>query len=494
LIRTSPAGRLSAVAGLDDLVQLQKTVLDVADPGVVRLTVARGPGGRDHRGVVSGIVGDLHLPGSQMDRVHRPQVRIGHVQFEIVGPRLDADDEDRPQQSNHGHACPVGCSELRPGLTFRPPRLCYPCVGAARLPKRPTHLEDQGPVGRSLVRSQAVLTATLAIVSALIGLGLGEGVVRLLGLAPEVARILVDGAESRLKVSESPLQGYELKPGFTSRVHPGYRVNSQGLRGPERAIPKPPGVFRIALVGDSVVEGFKIRQDEDTISGQLESLLGGEGVEVLNAGVRGYNTQAEVELLRRQVLPYEPDLAIVVFVRNDHHDLNRHTGASWDYSRPRWAEGLFIHSHLFRLAAFRLNWFHFREELDPDYLDDRLGQAQTGDNVSAGLDDLARLSRAHGLPAIVVVWPNFGKTIKDPGGLVEPHSDRLRVETLAGPHDIPVIRLREAFARDYAERGRGQPTPRKLYTFDGMHPNPEGTRVAAAILAQLIEDRRLLNR
>ncbi len=349
-------------------------------------------------------------------------------------------------------------------------------------------------MGRSLVRSQAVRTAALVVVSSLIALGLGEGVVRLLGLAPEVARILVNGGEGRLKASESPLQGYELKPGFQSRVHPGYRVNSHGLRGADRAVPKPPGVFRIALVGDSVVEGFKIRQDADTISGQLETLLVGEGVEVINAGVRGYNTQAEVELLRRQVLQYEPDLAIVVFVRNDHHDLNRHTGASWDYSRPGWAEGLFIHSHLFRLAAFRLNWFHFREELDPDYLDERLGQAQTGDNVSAGLDELARFSRAHGIPAIVVVWPNFGRTIKDPPGLVERDSDRMRVETLAEPHGIPVIRLREAFARDYADRTLGPPTPRKLYTFDGMHPNPEGTRVAATILAQLIRERGLLPR
>lgn len=349
-------------------------------------------------------------------------------------------------------------------------------------------------MGRSVVRSQAVRTAALAIVSSLVALGLGEGVVRLLRVAPEVARLLVEGAESRLQVSESPLQGYELKPSFTSRVHPGFRTNSRGLRGPESAIPKPPGIFRIALVGDSVVEGFKIRQEQATISGQLERLLGGEGVEVINAGVRGYNTLAEVELLRRQVLPYEPDLAIVLFVRNDHHDLNRHTGAFWDYSRPRWAEVLFIHSHLFRLAAFRLNWLHLREELDPDYLDERLGQAQAGDNVSAGLDELARLSRAHGFPAIVVVWPNFGRTIKDPAGLMERSSGRLRVEALAAPHGIPVIRLREAFARDYAERGSGQPTPRKLYTFDGMHPNPEGTRVAATILEKLIEERRFLDR
>jgi hypothetical protein len=239
---------------------------------------------------------------------------------------------------------------------------------------------------------------------------------------------------------------------------------------------------------------MKIRREEETIASRLEQVLDGGRVEVIGAGVRGNNTQAEVELFRRRVLPYQPDLAIVVFVRNDHQDLNRNLGASVEYPRPRWAEGLFVQSHLFRALAFHLNWFHLREDLDPDYLDQRLGRAQAADNVSAGLEELARLSDAHGFRTLVVVWPNLGKTIKDPGGLVEPGSDRLRVETLAARHGVPVVRLSPAFERDYAARGSGQPTPRKLYTFDGMHPNPEGTKAAAAILGQLIEDRGFLAR
>ena len=342
--------------------------------------------------------------------------------------------------------------------------------------------------------SRAPLTAALTIASTILALAFGEGVTRLLGLAPGVARIVVDQPDSPLQLSEDSLQVYELKPGFSSLAHPEFRTNAHGLRGPERAIPKPSGVFRVVLLGDSVVEGIGVKREADTVASQLEGMLAKDGVEVLNAGVRGYNTQAAVTLLGRRVLPYDPDLVILVFVKNDHQSLNRHVGASWEYPRPRWSETLFAYSHLFRASAFHLNWFHFREDLDPDYLQERMGEAQARDNVAAGLEELARLSHEHSFRALVVVWPNFGSTVKDPPGLLEPHSDRLRVEALAARHGIPVVRLSTAFAHDYTRRGPGHPPPRELYTTDGMHPNPEGARVAATILEELIRERRLLDR
>jgi lysophospholipase L1-like esterase len=345
-------------------------------------------------------------------------------------------------------------------------------------------------LGTAFPRPTALRTAALAVVSTVLALGFGEALTRVLGLAPLVGRIELDDAASPLQVSENPVQAFELKASFSL---PNYRTNSHGLRGPERTIPKPSGVFRIALVGDSVVEGMGLGQ-EDTIASQLDRVLEGRNIEVVNAGVRGYNTQAEVELLRLRVLSYEPDVTIVVFTRNDHQSLNRYVGDSWSYRRPRWSEVLFSRSHLFRFAAFSLNWFHFRQDLDPDYLEERIGKAQARDNVAAGMDELARLSLAHRFRTIVVVWPNFSKTINDPPGLLERNSDRMRVETLAARHEIPVVRLSEAFTRDYVQRGGDQPPPRTLYTFDGMHPTPEGAKVAATILGRLMQERGLLNR
>jgi hypothetical protein len=95
-------------------------------------------------------------------------------------------------------------------------------------------------VGRS-APSQALLTTALALVSTAFALVLGEGLVRAFGLAPGMERILLDEPESRLQVSENPLQAYELKPHYQSAPHLGFRTNSHGLRGPERAIPSLPG-------------------------------------------------------------------------------------------------------------------------------------------------------------------------------------------------------------------------------------------------------------
>lgn len=229
------------------------------------------------------------------------------------------------------------------------------------------------------------------------------------------------------------------------------------------------------------------------MASQLERLLGPEGrVEVINTGIFGYNTQAEVELLRRRALPYQIDLAIVVFVRNDHHRLSRHAGGTWTHRRPHALELLFAESDLFRFAALRLNLFHFREDLDPDYLEARIGRAQASDNVAAGLAELSQLSTAYGFRTLVVVWPNFGDTVNDPPGLAEPGSERMRVEMLASQHGIPVVRLSRWFSNDYAQRPGRQPPPRNVYTFDGMHPNPEGAKTAAAIIAKLICERRML--
>ena len=110
------------------------------------------------------------------------------------------------------------------------------------------------------------------------------------------------------------------------------------------------------------------------------------------------------------------------------------------------------------------------------------------------MDELARLSLAYRFRTMVVVWPNFSTSINDPPGLLERNSDRMKVETLAARHDIPVVRLGQAFTRDYVQRGGGQPQPRSLYTFDGMHPTPEGARVAATILERLLRERGLLSR
>ena len=78
-------------------------------------------------------------------------------------------------------------------------------------------------------------------------------------------------------------------------------INSLGLRDDEVSVPKPEGVVRILMLGDSVTFGWGVLQ-EDTISAQLEVLLnatpGATRVEVVNSGAA--ETRAEMRVVLRE--------------------------------------------------------------------------------------------------------------------------------------------------------------------------------------------------
>lgn len=334
-------------------------------------------------------------------------------------------------------------------------------------------------------------TALLATGSVVLGLALCELLVRLLGLAPGIDRIRPTDPASPFRMSEDPILGYELKPGFHGED--GIETNSRGLRDLERPLAKAPGEKRIILLGDSVVMGLYLDRREYTIPAQLEALL--PGVEVLNFGVRGYSTLPEVELLRLKGLDYRPDLVIVIFLRNDHRNQNGDISKPFVRRRPRWAERLFVASHLFRLLALRTDLYHFRAELDPNYDEHRNQAAMGTDNVASGLDLLARLAHEYGFRTLVAVWPSFL-----PGGIVNPHGlfedegeTRMKVETLAARRGIPTVRLSAYFRAQYRERravpGFSGEDPKDYYTADGMHPTKRGAAATAAILKQILEER-----
>jgi lysophospholipase L1-like esterase len=111
------------------------------------------------------------------------------------------------------------------------------------------------------------------------------------------------------------------------RLQPGYRRggashNSLGYRGPEISRDKPPGVYRIAVLGGSTTYGEFIDADRDAFPAQLQDCLrrkGFESVEAINAGVPGYNSWESLVDLEFRVLDLEPDLVVVYYGVNDVH-------------------------------------------------------------------------------------------------------------------------------------------------------------------------------
>ncbi len=147
-----------------------------------------------------------------------------------------------------------------------------------------------------------------------------------------------------------------------------FSINRQGLRGPELAVPKPEGMFRILCLGGSTTFGTGCPADSLSYPARLEQALRrrfpGRPLEVLNAGVPGYTTAESLLWLRELVEPLRPDLVVVYHAVNDLafaeeqldfyldptrvarplHRLQRARsdasssllGALWARSRPRW--------------------------------------------------------------------------------------------------------------------------------------------------------------
>lgn len=94
------------------------------------------------------------------------------------------------------------------------------------------------------------------------------------------------------------------------------RVNRLGLRGREVEAVKPPGTYRIVMLGDSFTMGKGVKDDE-TFSAVLEQALGknagtcGRTIEVLNGGVDSYAPVLESIQLAQDIAPLQPDLVVV---------------------------------------------------------------------------------------------------------------------------------------------------------------------------------------
>jgi len=114
---------------------------------------------------------------------------------------------------------------------------------------------------------------------------------------------------------------YDLKPNLDVTFK-GHRVttNENGFRGPSHPQEKPENTIRIVGLGDSVMFGHGVA-DDDVYLSVLERSLNRSSdrhrFEIINTAVPGYSTFMEVETLKEKGLGYAPDVVVLHFVRND---------------------------------------------------------------------------------------------------------------------------------------------------------------------------------
>jgi len=337
-------------------------------------------------------------------------------------------------------------------------------------------LADRAVPGRRRLRRAAGAVA-LVLASLAVGLLVIEVGFRLAGVS--VGTVQINRATVRR--STDPRLRFELRPGSVVRGEVEYRVNAEGLRGPETTVEKPTGVRRVAVLGDSIAFGYWVAE-ADAFPRQLEIMLNQAGgvdgrIEVLDFGVPGYNLDQEIETLRARALAFSPDLVVVAFCLNDLEGIFSYElglvqdraarGGSW---AGRLREALLGRSLLFSWVEYRLSELEARRRFvrarnpigGPLY-------AEAVDQQKAALEGKLELLRSllatRGIHGMLVVFPVLGGPFER-----YPHRElhRAVVEAAEGA-GLAAVDLLDCYSA-YGFRA---------LRVDVVHPSPLGHRVAA---------------
>ncbi len=122
-------------------------------------------------------------------------------------------------------------------------------------------------------------------------------------------------------------RGWVLRPGFAGWVNSEnilwVHINADEMRDHDHPIAAPPRTVRVAVLGDSFMQGMNVELEKtfhSFVEQRLEQCLAATGwrVEVLNFGVSGYGTAQEWLTYTHHAVKYRPDVVILaVYTEND---------------------------------------------------------------------------------------------------------------------------------------------------------------------------------
>lgn len=154
-----------------------------------------------------------------------------------------------------------------------------------------------------------------------------------------------------------------LQPGLDGAL--GVKSNRFGLREREFELPKPEGVVRVVLLGDSFVYGYSV-EPELRLGAHLErwleenARLRGARLQVLHIGIGSWNLRSECAWLRRSLSLVQPDLVVHFAMSNDLDDTvgARGFGAMANFSpqHPERVHGIVDGELPIRLGGTESGW------------------------------------------------------------------------------------------------------------------------------------------
>jgi hypothetical protein len=349
---------------------------------------------------------------------------------------------------------------------------------------------------------------TMVVASCLVFIVTGEILARLLDIVDRLNgyhRVLFTSAPG----SAVP---YRLRPNVeTTFLGSPVRVNALGFRGAEISRLPRAGVRRVLLLGDSVVFGAGVGEEE-TLSVALQRRLSagsGPAHEVVNGGVPGFDMTASVELLATAGFALEPEAVVLGVSLNDfdvaavYHPLgiltrqpsrgvlDRSEFATlllWlvDYGRGRLAfqvldtirpprgDAAAAATTAIGRAVHRR---HLRFYHDPD--------PPRWHRLRQALERLRALTEARELRTHVVIFPEEFQVIDSKPDL----APQQRLLALCGEVGLRCTDLRPAFAAAGASAGEGEGEGEGEGLFsDVQHPNARGLAVAASAVAAVLSE------
>ncbi|HEY0780996.1 MAG TPA: SGNH/GDSL hydrolase family protein [Thermoanaerobaculia bacterium] len=324
----------------------------------------------------------------------------------------------------------------------------------------------------------------LSLAALLLALLAAELLVRLVSAAPQIYVI----RKGRFQLSRNPKIGYEPVPlAYSGQELSFYDYrgasNSLGYRDREHSIEKPPGVFRIVVLGDSIAAGLRVDRYEDVFPAILERLLRERGLraEVINFAVSGYNTQQEVETLEAKGLRYQPDLVLLEYSLSSRERFDGDIMKTLleEERQKQGVDSVRVDPLLVRSALYRFVKFRVLAPRQPpaaaaqataQYLD-----LVSTDAVAEYFGELRQLGKDHHFSVVVAIFPRFVHDF----GSYRFLGDHQFARSLAEKNGFTVVDLLAPF-------GRCRAASSEPISTDAFHPNANGHRCAAEALAPVV--------
>lgn len=340
-----------------------------------------------------------------------------------------------------------------------------------------------------------IFTSIVLIFSTLISL---EIFLRIFNIRPKVFLVRT----SYVRFSDNKILAYELNP--EDEV-----INSYGLRNQEIEIHKPKQTFRLIALGDSITFGCCANPPSKAYPSFLQEIISSPdpekpNIEVINAGIVGYNTEQEAEFYKVKLKKLDPDFLILQVTLNDwnkkafqydflldqqNEDERKVSStffSSTDGNRFLWKSYIFQHINYLFAAKETLS----KQET---YNNDEIGIMDTNTNqpvppweetniIRNGFENLSNmLSAEEKNKVLVVLFPDFANDPTDyPPELLQEH---LYIAHEAEKQGFKFLDLKNCFEKDYEIN-------HKLFigeNYDNVHPTEYGHEVAAHCISDILK-------